>query len=168
MPQSLSLAVCWMQAWKEFLDTVIIQMLVADFSQEYPALATRIRGDLQYERIAAQFLLVGHPQDKDFLSPRDAPIFPGYFGESVLEFPGVIQQGGLVLFINHDDEEELRPSALKVESTFIKEEDVKPFIKGEPLDLDLSGTMGMLPSGTKVSQGHTIDVGGNAAVTRDK
>lgn len=69
--------------------------------QEYPALATRVRGDLQYERIAAQFLLVGHPQDKDFLSPRDAPIFPGYFGESVLEFPGVIQQGGRVLFINH-------------------------------------------------------------------
>lgn len=40
-----------------------------------------------------------------------------------------------------------------MESTFIKEEDVKPFIKGEPLDLDLSGSMGMLPSGTKVSQG---------------
>ncbi|KAJ7833660.1 hypothetical protein B0H13DRAFT_1914466 [Mycena leptocephala] len=111
--------------------------------QEYLALATRVCGDLQYKHITAQFLLVGHPQDKDFLSPRDAPIFPGYFGESVVEFPGVIQQGGLVLFINH---------ALKVETTFIQEEDIKPFIKGEPLDLDLSGSMGMLPSGTKVSQ----------------
>jgi hypothetical protein len=49
-----------------------------------------------------------------------------------------------------DDEEELRPSALKVENTFVKDEDIKPFVKGEPMDLDLSAT---LPRGTKVSQG---------------